>query len=286
MSMNSFHSRGRRPRPAAGGPTPGPSGKGRHRADSLLVELGLAPSRSAARRFIEAGRVTADGEPVSKPAHELPDGVDLRLAPDEDDRYVSRGGLKLAGALRHTGLDPRGMRCLDVGQSTGGFTDCLLQAGAATVTGVEVGHGQLHARLEADPRVRCLEGLNARELTPQVLADAMPAGGFDLLACDASFISLSLLMPCWPALLRPGGQVVALVKPQFEVGPQGLGKGGIVRDASLYPQVETTIRAAARAAGLEVQDYFDSPITGTDGNREFFIPASAGRAGGAAGSIA
>jgi len=288
MSMNSFHSRSRRPRPAAAGSGSqgAGSGKGRHRADSLLVELGLAPSRSTARRYIEAGRVTADGTPVSKPAQELADGVELRVAPDEDDRYVSRGGLKLAGALRHTGLDLRGMQCIDVGQSTGGFTDCLLQAGAAAVTGIEVGHGQLHERLRSDPRVCCLEGLNARDLAPRLLADAMPAGGFDLLVCDASFISLGLLMPRWPALLKPGGRVVALVKPQFEVGPQGLGKGGIVRDARLYPLVETALREAARGAGLDVLDYFDSPITGTDGNREFFIHATAATSGGASGSTA
>ncbi len=285
--MKSFHRRN--PRPGPSRPAERRRADERHgvlRVDSLLVERGLAPSRTAAQRLISAGRVTADGAPVAKAALELPECAALAVSADDADRYISRGGLKLAGALRHAGLDPRGMRCLDVGQSTGGFTDCLLQAGAAAVCGVEVGHGQLHPRLADDPRVRCLEGLNARDLAPQDLTDALPAAGFDLLVCDASFISLRLLMPRWPALLRPGGQVVALVKPQFEVGPQGLGKGGIVRDASLYPQLETTIRAAARAAGLEVHDYFDSPITGTDGNREFFIHASAGPAGGPAGSIA
>jgi 23S rRNA (cytidine1920-2'-O)/16S rRNA (cytidine1409-2'-O)-methyltransferase len=193
------------------------------------------------------------------------------VAPDAADRYVSRGGLKLAGALAHTGLEVAGWVCLDVGQSTGGFTDCLLQAGAARVVGVDVGHGQLHPRLRGDPRVLCLEGVNARGLGPADLGNARPAGGFDLIVADASFISLTLLLPRFPALLRPGGQVLALVKPQFEVGPEGVGKGGLVRDPALYAGVEEKLRAACGYCGLRVRDWFDSPIAGGDGNREFFL---------------
>ena len=272
--MNSFHSRGRRPKAELRERPASARAHGRIRADQLLVEAGLAESRSAARRMIEAGRVSADGEPVGKPSQELAASAQLSVADDETDRYVSRGGLKLAGALTHTGLSVADACCLDVGQSTGGFSDCLLQAGAHQVVGVDVGHGQLHRRLAGDPRVVCIEGVNARELDAAALGSHLPATGFDLIVCDASFISLTLLMPRWRALLAPAGQVLALVKPQFEVGPDGLGKGGIVRDASRYGDVEARVRHGAGQAGLAVLDYFDSPITGGDGNREFFIHAS------------
>lgn len=245
------------------------------RADQLLVTRGLAPSRTAARRLIEAGRVRADTgrgmEQVSKPGLDLPRDAPMAVAPDPADHYVSRGGLKLAGALAHTGLEVTGWACLDVGQSTGGFTDCLLQAGAARVVGVDVGHGQLHPRLADNPHVVCLEGINARALAPADLGAAWPAGGFELIVADASFISLTLLLPRFPALLRPGGEVLALVKPQFEVGPEGVGKGGLVRDPALYTTVENKLRAACRDRDLRVLDWFDSPISGGDGNREFFI---------------
>jgi 23S rRNA (cytidine1920-2'-O)/16S rRNA (cytidine1409-2'-O)-methyltransferase len=161
--------------------------------------------------------------------------------------------------------------CLDVGQSTGGFTDCLLQAGAARVVGVDVGHGQLDARLRGDARMTCIEHLNARALDADALGRHLPDGGFDLVVCDASFISLTLLLPQWPALLKPGGRVLALVKPQFELGPEALGKGGIVRDAAQYAALEVGLRTFAEANGLNALDYFDSPITGGDGNREFFM---------------
>jgi len=247
------------------------------RADQLLLAQGLAASRTAAQRLIEAGRVTWHSpqgpQPVSKASQSLPDSADLRVTPDPADRYVSRGGLKLAGALARCRLDVSSYFCLDVGQSTGGFTDCLLQAGADRVVGIEVGHGQLHPRLRGDPRVVCLEGINARHLTSADLGTHFPSAGFDLIVTDASFISLALLLPCFPALLKPGGRVLALVKPQFEVGPNNLGKGGIVRDTALYAGVEEKIRAACTGCGLEVLDWFDSPITGSDGNREFFILA-------------
>lgn len=249
------------------------------RADQLLAVLGLAPSRTAAQRLIAAGRVRFEvirgtnrgWETLARASLELPEDTPLEVLPDEADRYVSRGGLKLAGALAHTGLQVGGWTCLDVGQSTGGFTDCLLQAGAARVVGVDVGHGQLHPRLRADPRVACIEGVNARALSVADLGGRPPAGGFDLIVADASFISLTLLIPRWPALLRTGGQVLALVKPQFEVGPKGVGKGGLVRQAALYARVEEKLRLACVAAGMRLRDWFDSPIAGGDGNREFFL---------------
>lgn len=274
--MDSFHAR--QPKLRATSPEPPDAARAAPRADQLLVERGFAASRTAAQRMIAAGRVSwldRDGPRlVRKASDSLPASAELLIEADEADRYVSRGGLKLAGALTAVGLDVRGMHCLDVGQSTGGFTDCLLQEGAADVLGIEVGHDQLHARLLDDPRCRTIEGLNARELSPLRLGQAMPAGGFDLIVCDASFISLGLLLPCWPALLARHGKVLALVKPQFELGPQALGKGGIVRDASLYAGLERRIRALCAAAALDVLAWCDSPITGGDGNREFFIFAA------------
>lgn len=267
--MKSFHRRSSRPAPPPAADAPAP--RRSPRADQLLVERGLAPSRTAARALIEAGRVHWEGGAVRRPSQSLPGAAQLQVKPDAADRFVSRAGLKLAGALAHTGVQVCGRTCLDIGQSTGGFSDCLLQAGAARVVGVDVGHGQLHPRLATDVRCVALEGLNARTLDAAALGAAFPPAGFDLLVCDASFISLGLLLPRWAALLASGGEVLALVKPQFEVGPGGVGKGGIVRDAAQYAAVENRIRAAASEAGLQVLDWFESPITGADGNREFFI---------------
>lgn len=255
------------------------------RADVLLVERGLAPSRTAAQRLIAGGhvftRVGRKGTRVAltKPGMTLDDEVALEVEASELHRFVSRGGLKLEGALARVGLAVTGKHCLDVGQSTGGFTDCLLQHGAAHVVGVDVGHDQLHASLRADPRVTCIEGINARELTLAHLSVGAASRSysadvcFDLIVADVSFISLTKVLPQWPALLAPGGRVLSLVKPQFEVGAGNVGRGGIVRDASLYGVVETAIRDACAAAGLTVLDYFESPITGSDGNHEFFVYA-------------
>ncbi|WP_234421514.1 TlyA family RNA methyltransferase [Parazoarcus communis] len=271
--MKSFHRRTARPATApATTHVQAPAERGGlMRADSLLVTQGLAPSRTAAQGLIEAGRVSWEGGPVTKSAQTLPGEVVLQVRPDENDRFVSRGGLKLAGALAASKLSVTGLTCLDVGQSTGGFTDCLLQAGAKQVVGVEVGHGQIHAKLAADARCVTLEGINARHLLVADLGAHFPPDGFGLIVCDASFISLTLLMPQWPALLATGGSILALVKPQFEVGPKGLSKGGIVRDTNLYADVESRLRDSARSCGLSVKGWYDSPITGTDGNREFFI---------------
>jgi 23S rRNA (cytidine1920-2'-O)/16S rRNA (cytidine1409-2'-O)-methyltransferase len=250
------------------------------RADQLLVERGLAASRAQAQRLIAAGVQWRhpDGawRRVAKNGEELPAWAELQLLDDAEARYVSRGGLKLAGALRRTGLDVRGWQVLDVGQSTGGFTDCLLQAGAARVVGLDVGQAQLHARLRADERVVCIEQVNARDA--QAVAAALqavaPAGGFDLLVGDVSFISLTLVLPAVVPRLRAGGVLLMLVKPQFELQPAQLGKGGIVRDAALYPLVEHKLRQTCAALGLHVRGWFESAIAGGDGNREFFVYAS------------
>jgi 23S rRNA (cytidine1920-2'-O)/16S rRNA (cytidine1409-2'-O)-methyltransferase len=249
------------------------------RADQLLVERGLAVSRSQAQRLIAAGVQWHDGaawKRVARNGDELPEAVQLQLLDAAESRYVSRGGLKLEGALRAAGLDVTGWTCLDVGQSTGGFTDCLLQHGAARVVGVDVGHGQLHPRLRQEPRVLAIEKLNARDLTaPQV------GGDFDLVTGDLSFISLTLVLPALVPLLKagvpsaaqPAGQLLMLVKPQFELQPGQVGKGGVVRDPALYVVVEQRLRACCAELALQVRGWYDSPIAGGDGNREFFLHA-------------
>jgi len=187
---------------------------------------------------------------------------------------VSRGGLKLEGALRHTGLDVTGAVCLDVGQSTGGFTDCLLQHGASLVVGVDVGQGQLHERLRIDPRVLAIEQCNARELSAERLVTAggpQAAGPFDCVVGDLSFISQTLVWPALLPLLKPNGHLLMLVKPQFELQPEHIGKGGLVKDVALYARVEQRIAQACQGNGLTQRDYFESTITGGDGNREFFV---------------
>ena len=241
------------------------------RADQLLVERGLAASRSQAQRLIASGVQWFDGagwKRVAKNGDELPDAAPLELLDTAESRYVSRGGLKLEGALRATALDVTGWNCLDVGQSTGGFTDCLLQHGAARVTGVDVGHGQLHPRLRCDRRVSAIEKLNARELTR-----AQVGGDFDLVTGDLSFISLTLVLPALAPLLKAGGHLLMLAKPQFELQPGQVGKGGVVRDTALYPRVEQRLRDACASLGLAVLGWHDSPIAGGDGNREFFLHA-------------
>lgn len=247
------------------------------RADQLLVERGLAASRSQAVRLIAGGLRWRDGaewRTVSKNRDEVPETAELELLDAAEARYVSRGGLKLEGALAATGVDPQGRRCLDVGQSTGGFTDCLLQQGAEHVVGVDVGHGQLHARIRDDGRVTVVEGINARALTAAAWAAQSPDDSeFGLIVGDLSFISLTLVLPAVVPLLAPGGDLLMLVKPQFELQPGQVGKGGIVRDAALFSVVEERLRGACVALGLRVLRWLDSPIAGGDGNREFFIHA-------------
>jgi len=173
--------------------------------------------------------------------------------------------------MSSSAVDIAGRTCLDVGQSTGGFTDCLLQAGAWHVVGVDVGHGQLHPRLLADSRITAFEGVNCRNLAASDLGNAVPNEGFDLIVGDLSFISLTLVLPQLPPLLADRGDLLLLVKPQFEVGPDNVGKGGIVRDPTLHDKVERKLRRCAASLGLTVRAWFASPLAGGDGNREFFI---------------
>lgn len=248
------------------------------RADQLLVERGLAASRSQAQRLIAAGvrwRLPgADWKTVAKNGEELRETAELELLDTAESRFVSRGGLKLDGALTHCGLDVTGLRCLDVGQSSGGFTDALLQRGAAQVVGVDVGQGQLHPKLRSDPRVVCIEKCNARELTAEQLVDAggeTAAAPFDLIVGDLSFISQTLVWPAIVPLLKPSGHLLMLVKPQFELQPEHIGKGGLVKDAASHTLVQQRIAQACESNGLRLRDYFESAITGGDGNREFFV---------------
>ena len=259
------------------------------RADQLLVERGLAASRSQAVRLIAGGLRWRDAgttdawRTVVKNRDDLPETAELELLDAAESRYVSRGGLKLEGALRLAGLDVSGKRCLDVGQSTGGFTDCLLQHGALHVTGIDVGHGQLHAKLREDERVTPIEKVNARALTAADLmvddeddeasSEPLPEPAFDLIVGDLSFISQTLVLPAVVQFLTSSGDLLMLVKPQFELQPGQVGKGGIVRDSALYAVVEQRLREACAALDLRVVNWFDSPIEGGDGNHEFFLHA-------------
>jgi 23S rRNA (cytidine1920-2'-O)/16S rRNA (cytidine1409-2'-O)-methyltransferase len=326
------------------------------RADQLLVIRGLASTRAQAQRLIASGvqwlklghHHTAQGamsgaeigagngagsatsstlywQRIAKNGDILPDDAEIELLNDAEARYVSRGGLKLEGALQTLGLTVKGSTCLDVGQSTGGFTDCLLQQGAARVVGVDVGFGQLHDKLRSDERVLCFERVNAREpgaiateiakllagedeldadldedsefdddnyddedaeFTPKNIATQTAnttisnlfetdfVAEFDFIVGDLSFISQTLVLPAIAPLLKPNGCLVMLVKPQFELNFGQVGKGGIVREAALYEQVEKRVREAYVEQGLTVHAWLESPIQGGDGNREFFIHAS------------
>lgn len=238
------------------------------RLDELLVARGLAESRAQAKALIMSGRVRRGTERLDKPGKEFP--ADLALTLEAPPRFVSRGGEKLAAALENFALDLRGTHVLDVGASTGGFTDCALQAGAADVVCVDVGRAQLHAKLRADSRVTNLEKLNARFLKPTDL----PRAEFDAIVMDLSFISLTAVLPAvWP-LLRAGGVLVALVKPQFEAGKAEVDKGrGVIRDATVQAATLARVRdfALAELPGASLVGAMDSPITGADGNREFLL---------------
>ncbi len=239
------------------------------RADQLIVQRSLAPTRSAAQRLIEHGAVrwlSAKGWAVPKKAGEdLPDACEIEVTDDAELRWVSRAGLKLDAAIAHCAIDVAGQHGLDVGQSTGGFTEVLLARGAASVVGIDVGHGQLHPKLRDDPRVTALEGVNARSLD----AAALPRRQFDLIVADLSFISLTLVLPALVPLATR--DLLLLVKPQFELQPADIGKGGRVTDPTARARVGQRLRQACAEAGLALRDYFDSPIAGGDGNREFFL---------------
>jgi 23S rRNA (cytidine1920-2'-O)/16S rRNA (cytidine1409-2'-O)-methyltransferase len=240
----------------------------RIRLDVLLVERGLAASRERARALILAGQVSVDGQPVTKSGTSIPsDAQVLVAAPDHP--YVSRGGLKLAAALDAFQIDVGGRQGLDIGASTGGFTDVLLQRGAARVVAVDVGHGQLDWKLRTDPRVIVIERLNARTLTAEQLPQ--DAQRFDIVTIDVSFISLRHILPVVPPLLGSVGDVIALVKPQFEAGRAEVGKGGIVRDPAVHSRVVEQVAAAADTLGLTRVGLIESPVAGMEGNREFLL---------------
>src|SRR5207249_9157845 len=237
----------------------------RVRIDRLLVERGLVASRERARRLVMAGDVLVGERPVTKPGAEVAADAEVRLR-GADSPYVSRGGEKLAGALDAFGLEVCDLVALDVGASTGGFTDCLLQRGARRVIALDVGYGQLAWKLRQDARVVVIERTNARALTPTMLPEAP-----DLAVVDVSFISLATVLPVVASVVRPDGSIVALVKPQFEVGRGRVGKGGVVRDpVDQCEAVEKIVRAGIDA-GLQFVESVESPITGREGNREFFV---------------
>ena len=238
------------------------------RLDTLLVERGLAASRERARALILAGSVRVNGQPASKAGTPVPLDADVAVA-TADHPYVGRGGLKLAHALDAFGVQVTGRTALDIGASTGGFTDVLLQRGAARVVALDVGHGQLDWKIRSDPRVDVIERVNARTLT----AAALPPGRapFDIVTIDVSFISLRHILPVVPPLSRRHADVIALVKPQFEAGRTEVGKGGIVRDPAVQARVLDEITAAADALGLGRVGSTESPIAGMEGNREFLL---------------
>jgi 23S rRNA (cytidine1920-2'-O)/16S rRNA (cytidine1409-2'-O)-methyltransferase len=239
-----------------------PAKSPKERLDKLLVTRGLVETRAKAQALILAGQVFSEQQRLEKPGLLLP--VDAELTLKETMPYVSRGGLKLAAALDHFNVAVTGFRCLDVGASTGGFTDCLLQHGAMKVVALDVGHGQLAWKIRQDPRVEVREHVNARFLQREDF-DAP----FDLAVCDVSFISLKLILPVLPPLLKTSGQIITLIKPQFEVGRAEVGRGGIVRDEVAQQRVVNEITAFARSIGWHSRGVIDSPISGQDGNREF-----------------
>ncbi len=239
-----------------------PAAMVRERLDVLLVQRGLCASREKAQRLIMAGAVFSGGTRMEKASQTLADDTPLEVR--AADRYVGRGGLKLEAALALFAVDPTGLTCLDVGASTGGFTDCLLQHGAAKVYALDVGHGQLDWKIRSDPRVVVMEHCNARHLQPGDLPEKV-----GLAVADVSFISLTLVLPPMAGVLTDGGMVVALIKPQFELSRAEVGRGGVVRDDALHLRAVEKIRDFAAVRGWTWGGVVDSPITGADGNREF-----------------
>lgn len=244
------------------------------RLDKLLFDRGLVPSRERAQALILAGNVMVDDQKVTKAGTLVSASARLRLL-GEDLKYVSRGGLKLERALEHWQVDVKGCVCLDIGTSTGGFTDCLLQCGAGRVICVDTGHGQIAFKLRQDPRVRLLEKTNARYLTHEQVGEFV-----DIIVIDVSFISATLVLPAvvnaaFPEIARErtGRRIIVLVKPQFEAGKENVGKGGIVRDEAIQMQAVEKVRACVTSLGAMSTDVIDSPILGSEGNREFLLLA-------------
>ena len=239
---------------------------GKRRIDQLLVERGLAGSREKAKALVLAGQVFVNGQKAAKAGHSVPADCDVELA--ERLPYVSRGGQKLAAALDHFGIAVRDKVCLDVGASTGGFTDCLLQRGAARVHAVDVGAGQIAWKLRTDPRVVLHEKLNARNLRFEDIGELV-----EVAVCDVSFISVTLIVPRLPAVLRENSEMVILVKPQFEAGRGQVGKGGVVRDPEVHRGACERVEEAVGRIGYR-SSIIESPVLGAEGNREFLLYAS------------
>ncbi len=249
------------------------------RLDHILVELALAPTRSKAQQLIEAGEVEilfqGEWKVIRQSSYSLsqPNKENVRVKPDSEIlKYVSRGGLKLERALDHLQLDVRGLRALDLGISTGGFTDCLLQKGVKEICGIDVGHSQLHEKLSQEPRLMVFEGLNVKQAAEYRPLRDWIAGGLDLCVADLSFISLISVMKVIASLIPPKARFLGLVKPQFEVGPAHLGKGGLVKDDSaLFDDLKARMLREVEKCGLSMEDYFPCALRGQDGNQEFFI---------------
>ena len=237
----------------------------KERIDKLLVDRGLAESRNKAQAMIMAGQVLVEDQRIDKAGQLIDSAANIRIK-GEPLPYVSRGGLKLESALKHFNLSPKGKTCIDIGASTGGFTDCLLQHGASQVWALDVGHNQLAWRIRQDPRVVVMEGVNARNLDPAQFEIA-----FQLATIDVSFISLTKVLPAVAGVLKREADVIALVKPQFEIGKGEVGKGGIVKDPKKHRDVVERITAVARSMGFQVAGLIESPILGAEGNREFLL---------------
>jgi len=236
------------------------------RIDQLIVDLGLAESRQKAQALILAGHVMVNGQRAEKAGQMA--ATDAVVAVGQPSQFVGRGGLKMQAAISHFHIEAKGKVCLDIGSSTGGFTDCLLQSGAARVHAVDVGTNQLDWKLRSDPRVVVHEQVNARYLKPEDIGELC-----DIAVCDVSFISVTLILPVIPPLLRENAEMVILVKPQFEVGRGEVGKGGIVRDPELHDAVCRKVESLVRDLGFQTE-IIDSPILGAEGNREFLLHAS------------
>lgn len=236
------------------------------RIDKLLVQRGLAESRTKAQAMVMAGVVLVNEQRIDKPSDSIPSNAAIRIKGGDDasSRYVGRGGLKLEAALASFQIEAAGLECLDVGASTGGFTDCLLQHGARRVVAIDVGHNQIDWRLRTDPRVEVREGVNARYLLPADFQNL-----FDLIVMDVSFISATKIFPAIIPLLKADGRLIVLIKPQFEVGRGEVGKGGIIRDPEKHARVVTEINHAAKELGLVTRNVIESPLHGADGNVEF-----------------
>lgn len=247
------------------------------RIDSSLVDWGFFESRNKAQAAIDEGLVFLGNQKISKSNYEVDQNEEtknlIRVEKGQSTQYVSRGGIKMEGALKKIGLSVSDFRILDIGISTGGFTDCLLQKGAKEIIGIDVGHKQIHQTLLSNPRLHVFEGTHIKNVDKKFFSTRGLGDQFDLIVCDVSFISLKRVVPYAVAFVKDGGSMLFLVKPQFELSKEDLGKGGVVKDTSLFQRVEILIKSLFEESKFTVLDYFESPITGSDGNQEFFVYA-------------